>query len=162
MARDYEDLHDVDGLADEEIKGLIRQELEEYDQIDVDYLDIQVQDGAVTLSGRVGSEQEYQQLEQIVDDLIGVERLTNEVVIDDNVRFQAPEAADEAAALARDEQPALGKRSDVTEDSAAHTVENVTAELYGTQDVQQAIQEGYSYEPPDKPVQTGNLSLEDH
>lgn len=153
MERDFENIHDIDNMDDGDLRALIVQELGEYGAIDPDLVNVQVSEGVVTLSGRVGTEQEWQQIEHVVTDVIGVERCNNELVIDELVRAEAPEAADDSVALERESQPVLGKRTDNTEDSASHLVENLEGEMYGTQDVQQAIEEGLSYEPPSGPVQ---------
>jgi hypothetical protein len=162
MERDFENIKDIDNLDDPELKDLIIQELNEYGDIDPDLVDVQVADGRVTLSGRVGTEQEWQEIEHVVTDLLGLERVTNEMVVDELMRAQAPDGADDAAAEERDSDPILGKRSNVTEDSASHLVEDLESEMYGTRDVQQAVEEGRSWEPPEGPMQEGSESQENH
>jgi hypothetical protein len=162
MERDFENIHDIDNLDDQELKDLIVQELGEYGDIDPDLVEVRVVEGQVTLGGRVGTEQEWQEIEHVVTDLIGVERYTNEIVVDELMRAEQPEAADDAVAEEREAQPILGKRPVITEDSASHLVEDLESEMYGTQDVQQAIEEGRSYEPPEGPVQEGTFSRENH
>ncbi len=162
MERDFENMNDVDNLDDRELKDLIIQELKEFGDIDSDLVDVQVAQGIVTLSGRVGTEQEFQEIGHVVTDLLGLERVTNEMVIDELMRHEAPEAADDAAAEERDSDPILGKRTNVTEDSASHLVEDLDAEMYGTRDVKRATEEGLSYEPPEGPMQEGSLSGENH
>src|SRR5436309_1133866 len=110
MERDFEDLHDIDSLDDRELRDLIIQEIGEYNELDPDLVDVSVNNGHVTLSGRVGTEQELQEIEHVVTDVLGVERYSNELVVDELVRAEAPEAADEAAAEERESQPMLGKR----------------------------------------------------
>jgi hypothetical protein len=162
MARDFENLHDIENLDDGELKALILQQINEYPGLDLDLVKITVENRGVILDGRVGTEQELQQIEHVVTDVLGIQEVRNDLVVDELMRASTSEAADEAAAEAAADQPVLGKRPELTEDSASHLIENIPAELYGTQDVQQAIEEGYSYEPPDQPVQEGTRSRENH
>ena len=50
----------------------------------------------MTLTGRVGTEQEIQQVEQILLDVIGITEVSNELVVDELRRGERSEAADEA------------------------------------------------------------------
>jgi hypothetical protein len=162
MAQDFENLHDIENLDDRELKELILQQIREYPGLDSDLVDITVQNRGVVLNGRVGTEQELQQIEHVVTDVLGFVDVRNDLVVDELMRATTSEAADEAAAEAAEEQPPLGKRPDITEDSASHLIENVPAELYGTQDIQQAIEEGFAYDPPDQPTQEGTRNRENH
>lgn len=164
MAGDYEDLYDLDNLDDDEIHDLIIQELSEYGDIDTDLLDIQALDGFITLGGRVGTEHELQVVENVVTDLLGIGNYSNEIVIDELTRLELSEAADDARieAESADENSTLGGEDDRTDPQASHLLEDLSGELYGTQNLMRAIEEGESYEPPDKPIQEGSWSEEDH
>jgi hypothetical protein len=163
MARDYEDLHDIDALDDRELHDLIRQEMEDMPELDPDDVEVHVADGAVTLAGRVGTEQELQQVEALVADVLGIRNYRNELVVDELVRGEAPAAAD----VAVEERPIdvetqLGDTGDRTSDTADHLIEDLEAESHGTQDPGKATERGLSYEPPTRPVQEGHRSAEDH
>jgi hypothetical protein len=162
MAEDFEDLYDLDNLSDAELRDLVRQELSEYPEIDPDLVEVQVVEGRVQLSGRVGTEQELQQIEHVITDVIGVARVDNGLVIDELVRGEMPEAADDAAAHEMSVDPQAGTGARRTEDSARHLAGDLASELYGTHDPQQAVQDGLAYEPPDRPVQEGTRSRENH
>src|SRR5690606_9076698 len=159
---DYEDLYSLGDLDDEELHELILQELEEYPELDPDLLDIQVEDGFVTITGRVGSEAELQEIEQIVSDVLGIANYSNEVVVDELVRGTSSEAADEAAAEDAEVEAQLGEEGELTDAQADHLIEDLPGELYGTHHVQAAISRGEAYEPPDRPVQEGSWSEEKH
>ena len=148
-------------MSDAEMKDLVLQELRAYPEIDVDLIEVNVKDGAVSLSGRVGTEQEVQQAEHVLTDLLGVERVANELIVDELVRGERSEAADDAWAEddAAHPQHADGPR---TSDEAAHLMENLDAEQFGTSVPQEAVQRGTAYEPPDTPPQEGSRSREDH
>lgn len=162
MADDYDDLYDITNLDDAELKELVLQELGEYPDIDVDLVEVDVDGGRVRLSGRVGTEQEVQTVEHVVTDLLGVDRVSNELVVFDAVRGQRSEAADEAFVEDLEADPQVSVGSDTTSDTAQHLVEDLEAEHFGTHDPQEAIERGTAYEPPDRAIQQGTYSIEDH
>lgn len=162
MARDFEDMYDLPSMEDEEIRDLIADQLSEHAQIDQDNFEIQVESGRVTLSGRVGTEAELHAIEQVLTDVIGVSDLNNEIVVDETRRYELPEAADDAHVerLALEGNTSAGANR--TEDSAEHLLTDTAAEHFGTGSVQEAVERGYSYNPPTSPVQEGSRSVEDH
>ena len=162
MPRDYENLYNIENMGDQEIADLISQELREYPDVDVDDLDIRVQEGFVTLGGRVGTEQELQVVSQVVSDVLGIRTYSNEIVIDEVRRAEMPEAADEEVAQDATAAEQMGREADRTSDTADHLLEHLDEELYSTHDVQQAIEQGLNYEAPDRPMQEGNWSEENH
>ncbi len=158
MARDYEGIHDVESMDDGEIRSLIEQELSSNGGVDPADVDVSVSNGRVKLEGRVGTEQEYQAIEHVVTDLLGIKDVRNDMVIDELRRGEQPEAADEAiGARSRD-----GGGADNTSDEAQHLMEDVQSEQFGTSDVGNAIEQGLSYNPPNSPVQEGTWSKENH
>lgn len=160
--QDFEDVYRLDDMDDDELRDLIVQALEEYPDIDPDRVDVQVEDGFVKLTGRVGVEEELQEIEHILTDVIGVTDYSNELIVDELVRITFSEAADEAVAEAGEAEAYLGDGGDLTDPEADHLIEDVAADLYGTHDVQKAISRGEAYEPPDRPIQEGTWSEEDH
>ena len=58
MARDYEDVNDIDDLSDDELRGLVREHLAGDSALDIDDITINVEDGHVILDGRVGTDEE--------------------------------------------------------------------------------------------------------
>jgi hypothetical protein len=147
MADDYEDIYDIESMTDEEIQALVREEVDGHPELDGSGLDFVVADGLVTISGRVGTEAESQSLERMLTDGIGV-TVRNDLVVDDLVRAEQPEGADAAAALRYRSGQGHGG-ADRTEDSAEHLLEDTAAEQYGTDDMGEAIERGYTYNPPD-------------
>lgn len=160
MAEDYEDLHDIESMTDEEIQQLIRQQLDEHPDLDASGLDLSVSDGRVGLEGRVGTEAELQIIEHVVTDVMGLP-VNNDLVVDELVRQQQPEGADDANARLYTNTQGRGG-ADRTEDSAEHMLNDTVAEQYGTDDMGEAIERGQSYNPPDSPVQEGTWSREKH
>lgn len=150
MADDYEDLYDIESLTDDEIQALVREELDAHPDLDASALDFAVADGLVTISGRVGTEAELHIVEHVLTDGIGVS-VRNELVVDELVRAEQPEGADAANAQLFTGGAAHGG-ADRTEDSAEHLLEDTAAEQYGTDDMGEAIERGYTYNPPDTPT----------
>lgn len=162
MPGDYENLYNLENLSDDELRELVYQQFREIPEIDPDLVDVQVEDGAVRLGGRVGTEQELQQIEAVLTDILGVNNVRNELVIDELTRGERSEAADDAVAEDLNNDPQAGTGARRTEDSARHLMGDLAADSFGTHDPQQAIQDGTAYEPPDRPVQEGTLSRENH
>src|SRR5215217_5206531 len=65
MARDYEDIHDIDDLNDDELTGLVREHLAAHKGLDVDDIAVRTADGVVHLEGRVGTEAELRIAERV-------------------------------------------------------------------------------------------------
>ncbi|MGH7480807.1 MAG: BON domain-containing protein, partial [Longimicrobiales bacterium] len=153
MRRDFEDLYDLDDLSDQELEELIRQKLEERDELDADAVDVAVKNGRVHISGRVGTEEEIQEIEQILDDDLGVSNYVNDVIVDETTRAEHSEAADVTRVEDAAVEDELGERGKRTEDTAEHLLPDTEGELYGTHDMQKAVERGESYNPPDRPPQ---------
>jgi hypothetical protein len=154
MAGDYEGIYDTDGMGDAELAELVRDRIGEHVGLDPAAIDVTVRDGAVRVAGRVGSDAEYQAVAMVVTDLLGVERIRNELTVDRLGRTAPDEAADMAGA--QFQADALRRRgADRTEDSAAHLLDDPGAEQFGTGDVGEAVERGYSYDPPRSPLQDG-------
>src|SRR5438270_1311946 len=95
MARDFEDVNDIDELSDEELRGLVRDHLANDSALDIDDLTIKVEDGHVILDGRVGTDEERRIAEHIVTDVLGIEDYENNIFVDPVRRAMNSEAADD-------------------------------------------------------------------
>jgi hypothetical protein len=160
MVDDYEDFSDIESMTDEEIQELVRDQLTGRPDLDTTGLDLSVSEGRVTVAGRIGTEAELQIIEHVLTDVIGVQ-VRNDLVVDELVRLEQPEAADDANARLYTQGQARGG-ADRTEDSAEHLLSDTAAEQYGTDDLGEAIERGQSYNPPDTPVQEGTWNRENH
>jgi hypothetical protein len=158
MAQDFENVFDLDDLSDAELRGLVRDQLGEYDTLDVDNILVHVKDGHVTLSGRVGTEPERQIADHVLSDVIGLTAFTNDLVIDPLRMGEAPEAADEQVAQAevQGDGPMLGGTDENTTDlEDVRMGDNDDDALFGTHDVRSAIENGVPWVPPDEPTPEG-------
>ena len=156
MARDFEDLHHLDDLSDDELRGLVRDHLAAHNALDIDDITVTVRDGRVTLEGRVGTDGERLIAEHVVTDLVGAQRCQNDIFVDPARRALSPEPIDEHLADEdRREGLLLGDRPRPIEPSTDTTHESLDAEMFGTSDVGEAIQDGTSWIPPESPTQEG-------
>ena len=162
MAKSHDDVYDVDAMDDGELRALIVQLLTEEPSIDVDGVEVAVRDGAVRVRGRMGTEDEAEAVERILLDRLGIDRVENDLVIDELVRQMNPEAADDAAAESDRDGYERTSRGERTDPEAQHLIDDVEGELYGTEDMQKAIGQGESYTPPDSPHEEGTRSRENH
>ena len=156
MARDFEDLNDLDNLSDDELRGVVREHLAANNTLDIDEITVTVRSGQVTLAGRVGTDGERLVADHVVTDIVGAERLRNELFVDPSRRALSPEAMDEHLADDdRREGLLLGDRPVGLSPEAEHLEEDLDARLYGTTDVQSAIEDGTAWVPPESPTPEG-------
>lgn len=162
MEKDYEDVDGIDGLSDNELRALIRDTFDQQVGFDPSDVGISVRSGAVTLSGRVGTEQEFRVAERVVSDIVGLERVANDMVVDPIRRAESPEPIDEHL-VDEDlhEGLLLGDRPRNDSPEAEHLREDIRAELFGTTDVQESISGGIPWNPPDGPTPEGRQGAED-
>jgi hypothetical protein len=117
---------------------------------------VHVHNHVVTLSGRIGTEEELRVAERVVSDLVGIENVKNNILVDPIRRAESPEAIDEHLVdEERHEGLLLGDRARSEDPEAEHLHEDLRAELFGTSDVQEAIEGGIPWNPPDGPTPEG-------
>lgn len=166
MAQDNQDFDelffDFDNMDDEEVYDVVQQQLREYPNLDPGRIEVSVRDGHVTLAGRVGTDGEKQVAEKVVVETLGITKFSNELVVSELARGDVPEAADEAAAYEAELDEQMGGGTSSQSDTAAHLAEDLDAETFGTRDMQKAVEEGATYEPPDRPIAEGYGSEEQH
>jgi hypothetical protein len=134
----------------------VRDELDTQLAFDPNDVEISASSGAVRLAGRVGTEEEFRIIERVVTDLVGVTRVRNELVVDPIRRAESPEAIDEHLVDEELHQGLLlGDIPRPEAPEAEHLQENTRAELFGTTDVQEAIEGGIPWNPPDSPTPEG-------
>lgn len=156
------DIFDFSGMTDDELYDVVVQELREHPEIDSEWVEVRVKEGHVTLSGRVGSDSEVSVAEQVIVEILGLEAFTNELVVDELHRGEMPEAADDAVMQDLEVDAQYGESNENQSDTAAHLVEDLGAQMYGTHSVTEAVNDGVSYEPPDRPMGEGYGSRESH
>lgn len=167
MARDFEDIHDLDNLSDDELRELVRQHLAANNSIDLDDLTVRVEAGRVILEGRVGTDAERRVAEHVLTDVLGVEDYENAIFVDPVRRATTPEDSEEHLA-SEDTQEGLllGDQPSSHSPEAEHLAEDLDARLYGSTDVQKTIEDGTAWIPPESPTPEGTAERgefgEDH
>ncbi len=156
MAHDYEDMHNIEGLTDRELRDLVREQLAEHASLDVDDITVLVADGVVTMSGRVGTDGERRIAEHILTDVLGVTEFTNDLVVDRMRRAESSSDIDEH--LADEEQrggPLLGDVAVPFSAEAEHLADELQDDVAGTTDYTRVMEDGMTWNPPDSPTQEG-------
>lgn len=157
MAGDFEDIHDIGNLTDRELRDLVRAQLRAHDGLDADYITVLVAKGAVTLEGRVGTDDERRIAERVLTDVLGLPQVRNGLVVQSIHRVEA--SNDVAEHLAEEEDRTegrlLGDRAVPLDPESDTAVEDLDARLYGTTDVGKAIADGTAWIPPESPTQEG-------
>lgn len=156
------DLYDFEQMTDSEIRDVVVEHLRDQPELDAEWIEVDVRNGSVTLSGRVGTDGEMNVAEAVLDDLLGIEDYSNDLVIDELHRGEAPEGADDAAVKESELEPQIGRGSEQQSDTADHLQEDLEEQAYGTHDVGAAIRDGTPYEPPDRTTGDGYDSRENH
>ena len=159
MARDYEDIHDIDDLDDDELRQLVREHLAANNFVDVDNITLRVENGVVHLEGRVGTEAEMRVAERVLTDVLGIQTGENELVVDPIRRPESPEDIDEHVVDQYDREVGLllgdAPPQETDEVMQARGDEDPGERAYGTTDVQDAIAHGTAYIPPESPTPEG-------
>ena len=151
MARDFEDLHDIDDLSDDELRDLVREHLAAHNGLDAGEITVHVRDGRIALSGRVGTDGERLIADHVVTDILGAARVRNDIFVDSARRAESPEAVDEDLR----EGLQLGDRAVPLSPDVEEREPPIDAELYGSTDVQKSIADGTPWIPPESPTQEG-------
>ena len=156
MARDYENLHNIEELDDRELRDLVREQLREHTALDIDDITVLASNGTVTLSGRVGTDGERRVAEHVLTDVLGIMDFTNDLIVDSIRRAESPMAIDDHLA---DEEARSGTLlGDVPvplQPEAAHLADEARDDLEGTTDYQRVMEEGMTWNPPTTPTPEG-------
>ena len=156
MARDFENIHDIDDLSDDELRDLVRDWLGEQPGVDSDNITVHVEDGMVTLGGRVGTESELRVAEHLVTDSLGIANVQNDIVVDAIRRAESPMDVEDH--LVDEEEHSgllLGDRALPQSDEAVNHEGDPDADTFGTTDVGTAIAQGTAWIPPMSPTPEG-------
>lgn len=169
MASDFENIHDLDDLNDRELRDVVRSHLRAHHGIDADYITVLVEDGAVVLEGRVGTDYERRVAEHVLTDVMGLTDVRNDLVVQAIHRAESPmDVEDHLVEEERNEGLLLGDRAVPMSTESEHRTEDLDARLWGTSEIGKAISEGTAWIPPELPTQEGlegtgqGASGEDH
>ncbi|HEY4954729.1 MAG TPA: BON domain-containing protein [Gemmatimonadaceae bacterium] len=156
MADDYDNTDEVANLSDDELRTLVRTRLNSQLAFDGEDLSVHVRNGQVTVSGRVGTESELRIVDHVLTDSLGLVDVDNQVVMDDLVRAESPEAIDEHLVDERERSGILlGDEPSESDDEAEHIALDKNRNPRATHDVHEAIEEGEPWIPPEGPTPEG-------
>lgn len=156
MADDFDNSDEIQNLSDDELKRYILDEFRSQKAFDVNDIAVDVNDGAVRLTGRVGTEEELRIIDHVITDVISVRNVKNEIVIDEIRRAESPEAIDEH--IADEEEHGgllLGDVPRSLSPDADHLADIVEGGSEGTHDVQESIESAEPWIPPESPTPEG-------
>ena len=156
MAHDYEDMHNIEGLYDRELRDLVREQLAQHPSLDIETITVLVADGVVRLTGRVGTDGERRIAEHVLTDVLGVTEFTNDLVIDSIARAESPAAIDEHLVDEEERRGALlGDVAVPFSSEAEHLADEFQDDLAGTTDYTRVMEDGMTWNPPDGPTPEG-------
>lgn len=156
MQHDFDNTDEIRDLDDQELHRLVRDRLADDTAIDADDLLVEVRDGRVRVSGRVGTDGERRIADHILSDSLGLTEYDNEIVVDPIRRAESPEAIDDhLASEEMHEGRMFGDRPPQSSDEAEHLADDVDAQLFGTTDVTEATESGVPWTPPSGPTPEG-------
>jgi len=156
MADDYDNTDEIANLSDDELRTLVRSELRAQKAFDADDITVNVRDGRVSVSGRVGTEVELRIVDHVLTDLIGLKDVENLLVVDEIRRAESPEAIDEHL-VDEDEHSGLllGDSTGQVDPEAEHLRLDRNLNPRATHDVTEAIEEAEPWIPPEGPTPEG-------
>jgi hypothetical protein len=156
MARDFEDVHNLDDLSDRELRDLVVEHLQSANALDPDDITVRIEEGYVVLEGRVGTDGERRIADHVLSDVIGLAEFRNDIVVDPLRRAESPEDIDDH--LVEDERTEgllLGDRPVPLSPEADHLEESLDERLWGSSDVHRAIESATPWIPPEAPTPEG-------
>jgi hypothetical protein len=162
MADDFDNSDEIQNLSDDELKQYVLGELRSQKAFDVNDITVEVRNGAVMLSGRVGTDEELRIIDHVLTDVIAVRSVDNQLVIDEIRRAESPEAIDDH--IVDEEEHAgllLGDVPLPLSPEAEHLADRGGVETEGTSDVSESIENAEPWVPPESPTPEGAVGSED-
>lgn len=96
-----------DDMTDEELSETIMESLKEDPRVDTDYIELEVVKGKPILNGRVASDDQIQAIDEIMTDVLEIEKYDNNVWVDDELAFDSADEKDDVEELSFDEEEDL-------------------------------------------------------
>lgn len=168
MADDFDNTDDLENMTDDELLQHVRAELESQNAFDADDVIVEIRNGGVTVSGRVGTEEELRIVDHVLTDVIGLAEVDNQLVVDEIRRAISPEAIDEHLADESEHSGLLlGDVSGQHTTESEHLVDDENEAELGTYDINESIEGAVPWIPPESPTpegiggqDTGNLGVD--
>jgi len=156
VADDFDNSDDLENMTDDELLQHVRGELESQNGFDADDIIVEIRNGGVTLSGRVGTEAELRIIDHVITDVIGITDVDNQLVVDELRRAVSPEDIDEHL-VDEDEHSGLllGDAARQYTAESEHLIDDEDDESTGTHDISEAIEGAVPWIPPESPTPEG-------
>lgn len=156
MADDFDNTDEIANLSDDELRTLVRDRLREQPAIDANDISVHVRNGRVSVSGRVGTEEELRIADHVLTDSLGLVDAENLLVVDEIRRAESPEAIDEHLVdEAEHSGILLGDGTSQDDPEAEHIALDRKLNPSATHDVTEAIEEAEPWIPPEGPTPEG-------
>jgi len=160
MADDFDNTDEIQNLSDDELRQLVMTRIRDEPMLDGDGIGVHVHEGTVTVSGKVGTEEEVRILDHFLTDSIGLSDVKNNVVLDELYRTLSPEAIDEHLVDEEKHEGLMGSDKAVPFTAESEHLADVSEEDSldtdaGTHDIGKAIEEGEPWIPPEGPTPEG-------
>lgn len=82
---------DLRSMSDEEILETILEEFEDDGRLPMNYIDVEVVDGGITINGRVSSEEELQIVDEVLHETLELKDYNNKVWVDESLSYEDPD-----------------------------------------------------------------------
>ena len=156
MAQDFENVHDLENLSDDELRDVVRERIAAHNGLDADDITVRIEEGTVVLAGRVGTDGERRIAEHVVTDVLGITSVRNELFVDAIRRAESPVAMDDHLAEEdRTEGLLLGDRPPQHADEAFPVDGTDEQRLEGSTDIGDVIAHGVPWIPPESATPEG-------
>ncbi len=156
MPDDFDNTDEIANLSDDELRTLVREQLRAQKAFDANDISVHVRDGRVSVSGRVGTEEELRIVDHVLTDSLGLVDAENLLVVDEIRRAESPEPVDESIVdEAEHSGILLGDAPSQSDDEAEHIRLDHNLNPSATHDVGEAIEEAEPWIPPEGPTPEG-------
>lgn len=81
-----------ENMSDDAIVEMINEQLAEDGRVNLDYVSVESINGKPVLTGRVGSDEELDIIDEVLTDVLEIEKYDNNIWVDDALAFEGNEA----------------------------------------------------------------------
>jgi len=96
-----------DDMTDEELLETIQESLNEDPRVNTAFVELEVVKGKPIINGRVANDEQIQVIDEIMTDVLEIEKYDNNVWVDDELAFDSAEDKDDVEELSFEEEEDL-------------------------------------------------------
>ncbi len=108
-----------DDMSDEEIVEAIQEAFDDDGRVKSDYIKIEFSKGKPVINGRVASDDQVQIVDEIMSDVLEIEKYENKLWVDDELSFENVDS-DEMGELSFDEEENLDSEEGYEDEEEKH------------------------------------------